>query len=98
MNKGIRTSLKIGLLAAGVVFVGSFLGSGLASAHATPDHVVAQPVAQAVKHSVAHPVAHPQYIVKRGPVGMFVDGVVRHLQAELAPPHVMQPMGLAVRP
>lgn len=75
----VRASLTIGLLAAGLIC----LGSGIASAHPAPAH---------------HPVAHPQYVVKRGPIGMLVDGVVRHLQAELAPPNVMQPMGSADRP
>jgi len=88
MKTAIRRSLKVGLLVAGLVY----LGSGIASAQATPaGHVVAQPV---VQHQ---PVAHPQYVIKRSPIGMFVDGVVRRVQ-ELASPGQVHPMGSADRP
>jgi hypothetical protein len=91
MKTVIRRLLKVGLLVAGVAGV-VYLASGIAGAQATPaGQVVARPV---VQHQ---PVAHPQYIVKRDPIGMLVDGVVRRVQ-ELASPGQVHPMGSADRP
>jgi hypothetical protein len=91
MKTAIRGLLKVGLLVAGAAGV-VYLGSGIASAQPTPaGHLVAQPVRQ------HQPVAHPQYLVKRDPIGMLVDGVVRRVQ-ELASPGQVHPMGSADRP
>ena len=92
MRSAIRRSLKVGLLVAGLIY----LGSGIASAQATPVGSTGRVVAQ--QQVVPHqPVALPQYRVKRGPLGTLVEGVMRRLQ-ELTPQHGVQPMGLADRP
>jgi hypothetical protein len=95
MNVVVRRSLEAGLLVAILLSVGIGAGAGSATARGTSAAAVSaggrEPVARHHQPERAASIVLPQYVIKRGPIGTVVDGVLRHVEA-LAPPPGMQPM------